>query len=109
MATNKTKRPILLAQAQRRGTNHKNSDRAGSMPVKASVYRAIAELNSGFEKVVQELQTLKSVSYFNHEQVAAMRNLICRVRAQANRDFITAMREREQVNAGYFDRMRLPG
>ena len=36
-----------------------------------------------------------------------MRDLICRIRARANRDFTTAMHEREKVNAGYFDRMRL--
>ncbi|HET9285469.1 MAG TPA: hypothetical protein VFR24_26260 [Candidatus Angelobacter sp.] len=77
------------------------------MPVKAHVYRAIAELNGGFEKVVQELQTLRSINYLNSERVAAIRDLICRIRARANRDFITAMHEREKANAGYFDRMRL--
>ena len=28
------------------------------MPVKAHAYRTIAELNGGFEKVIQELETL---------------------------------------------------
>lgn len=108
MATNKAKRPILLAQPKRHKSNRKTkANPTELMPVKAYVYRAIAELNGGFEKVVQELQTLRSVNYFNRERVADMRDLICRIRARANRDFTTAMREREKVNAGYFERMRL--
>ena len=67
MATNKAKRPILLAQPQpqpqrRKGNRKNNPDPTKLMPVKAYVYRAIGELNGGFEKVVQELQTLRSVN-----------------------------------------------
>jgi hypothetical protein len=75
------------------------------MPIKAYVYRAIAEMNGGFEKVVQELQTLGSVGYLRSQRVTAMRELICRVRAQANRDFTMAMHDREAANAGYFERV----
>jgi hypothetical protein len=32
-----------------------------------------------------------------------MRELICRVRAEANRDFTTAMHEQEKANARYFE------
>ena len=68
------------------------------MPVKAHVYRSIAELNGGFEKVVQELQTLGGLSLFRSSGLTAMRELICRMRAQANRDFARA--DREKANAG---------
>jgi hypothetical protein len=34
-----------------------------------------------------------------------MHDLICRVRAQANRDFIMALHDREMANAAYFDRL----
>jgi hypothetical protein len=34
------------------------------MPVKAHVYRAIAELNGRFEKVIQDLQTPGRISLF---------------------------------------------
>lgn len=108
MATNKSKRPILLAQPKpqhkRRSTNPKtNPDPGGAMPIKAHIYRAIGELNVGFEKVVQELHTLSQVSFFRPAHVTSMRELICRVRAEANRDFTIAMHEREKANAGYFE------
>jgi len=77
MATSKAKRLINLAQPQprqaksglaggpkpqRRKLNPKTNDRMSEgarpegkavAPVKAHVYRSIAELNGGFEKVVQ--------------------------------------------------------
>jgi hypothetical protein len=68
-------------------------------PVKAHVYHSIAELNSGFEKVVQELQTLGGISLFRSSGLTAMRELICRMRAQANRDFARAIHEREKQNS----------
>ena len=102
MATSKAKRPVPLAQPQRRSPN---PEPAELMPVKAHVYRAIAELNDGFEKVVRDLQTLERVSFFSSDQVTAMHDLICRVRAQANRDFIMAIHDREIANAGHFDRL----
>jgi hypothetical protein len=102
MAMNKAKRPILLAQPkpQRRSTNPKtNPDPAGLMPVKANVYRAMAELNGGFQTVIHELQVLGQVGFLRPHGVTEMRELLCRVRAQANRDFTMAMHEREKLNA----------
>jgi hypothetical protein len=133
MATSKAKRPVLLAQLtpQRHRLNPeqilrpKNGLRispAGSqspktrlharkaaqptelMPVKTHAYRTLAELNGGFDKVIQELHALGRVSYFRPDRVTAMRELICQIRAQANRDFTLAMHEREKDNAGYFER-----
>ena len=75
------------------------------LPVKAHAYRAIAELNGGFEKVVRDLQVLGEISYFRSDRVTAMHDLICRVRAQANRDFILALHKRETANAGHFGRL----
>ena len=109
MATSKAKRPILLAQPKpqhkRRSTNPKtNPDLAEVMPVKAHVYRAIGEMNSGFEKVVQELHTLSQVSFLGHKRVTALRELVCRVQHKANRDFTMAIHEREKANAEYFEK-----
>ena len=53
---------------------------------------------------IQELQTLAQVSFLRRERVSAMRELISRVRAEANRDFTIVMHERESVNAGYLER-----
>ena len=102
MATSKVKRPIFLAQPkpQRRGTNPQtNPDPAGLMPVKANVYRAMAELNDGFQTVIHELQVLEQVGFLRPHGVTEMRELICRIRATANRDFTRAVHEREKMNA----------
>jgi hypothetical protein len=76
------------------------------MPVKAHIYHSIAELNSGFEKVIQELQVLGTISLFRSSRLPAMRELICRMRAEANRDFAMAIHDREKVNAGQFVHQR---
>jgi arginine utilization protein RocB len=110
MATSKAKRPVSLAQLQRRSLNpnpRTSPEPTELMPVKAHAYRAIAELNGGFEKVIQELQTLGQISYFRSDSVTAMHDLICRARAQANRDFTMALHDREMANAGHFDRPRM--
>ena len=77
------------------------------MPIKSHVYRAIGELNVGFEKVVQELNTLSQVSFLRPARVTSMRELICRLRAEINRDFSMALNEREKANAGYFEGLSL--
>jgi hypothetical protein len=102
MATNKVKRSLPSAQLQR---HRPNPEPAELMPVKAHVYRAIAELNGGFEKVIQDLQTLGRISFFRSDSVTAMHDLVCRVRAQANRGFIMALHDREAANAGHFERL----
>lgn len=102
MASNKVKRTIPLAQPQRRSPN---SEPAALMPVKAHVYRAIAELNDGFEKVARDLQTIGRVSFFPSDRVTAMHDLISRIRAQANRDFMVAIQQRESANFCHFDRL----
>jgi hypothetical protein len=107
MAVPKAKRPIFLAQpqSQRRSPNPKPTpDPAGLMPVKANIYRAMAELNGGFQTVIHELQVLGQVGFLRPHGVTEMRELICRVRAQANRDFTMAMHDREKVNARFFDK-----
>lgn len=106
MATNKAKRTVLLAQPRRRSPNPEpHSHTEALMPVKAHVYRALGELNSGFEKVIQDLQTLGRISFFRADRVTTRHDLICRLRAEVNRDFITALHDRETANAAHFDRL----
>jgi hypothetical protein len=104
MATSKTKHNTALAQPQRHrlGKNAK-PEANGLMPVKAHIYRSIAELNGGFEKVIQELQILGGIGLFRFSRLKIMRELICRMRAEANRDFARAIHDREKINAGYFE------
>jgi hypothetical protein len=82
---------------QRRSANTETP--ATLMPVKANIYRAMAELNGGFQTVIHELQVLGQVGFLRAHGVTEMRELICRVRARANRDFTMAMHEREKTNA----------
>ncbi|HET9284945.1 MAG TPA: hypothetical protein VFR24_23585 [Candidatus Angelobacter sp.] len=112
MATSKAKHLIDLTQLTPKHQRHRTTpqpnskagtadkpEAAGLMPVKAHIYHSIAELNSGFEQVVRELQTLGGLNLFRASDVAAMRETICRMRAQANRDFALAIHDREKVNA----------
>ena len=104
MATSKAKHLIDLTQlTPRRAKSVRVGDKPetlGLMPVKAHIYHSIAELNSGFEQVVRELQTLGGLNLFRASDVTVMRETICRMRAQANRDFALAIHDREKVNAG---------
>jgi hypothetical protein len=102
MATNKAKRSIHLAQPERPRTHHKPAE---LMPVKAHVYRSIAELNGGFEKVIQDLQTLQRISFFRSGALDGMHHLIATLRAQANHQLMTVLTQREMSNAGYFGRV----
>ncbi|HWZ43431.1 MAG TPA: hypothetical protein VNW97_08125 [Candidatus Saccharimonadales bacterium] len=102
MATNKAKRLVSLAQPQRHNPTPRPVE---LMPVKGHVYRAIAELNGGFEKIIQDLQTLRGISFFRSDRMTALHDLICRVRAQASRDCIMILHDREMENAAYFDRL----
>jgi hypothetical protein len=77
----------------------------GTLPVKAYVYRAIAEMNAGFEKVIQDLNNLKQIAFFRSDPLREMHDLLCQVRAQANREFIAVLGQRETANATHFDRL----
>ena len=101
MAENKAKCSVHLAQAERPPLHPKSE----LMPVKVHVYRVIAELNSGFEKVIQELHNVRRISLFPAETVISMHNLICRLRAQANRAFLKTLHDRETANADQFERL----
>jgi hypothetical protein len=104
MATNKAKRSIHLAQPTRPSSNPEPA--AELMPVRAHVYRTIAELNLGFEKTLQELKVLQRISIFRSERLTAMHDLVCGIRAQANREFLGVLSQREMANADHFEGIR---
>jgi len=74
------------------------------MPVKAHVYRAVAELNGGFETVILEFGNLKQISYFRSDPLTAMYNQLLRIRAHANREFIGVLGAREGANSEHFEK-----
>lgn len=119
MASNKAKRSIHLAQlqAEHREPQHRdpkperrspNPETAGNravavMPVKTHIYRAIADLNAGFEKVMQDIGNLKQINFFPSDPLTAMQDSIGVIRAQANREFMDVLSRREGANATHFE------
>jgi hypothetical protein len=77
------------------------------MPVRAHVYRTIAEMNGGFEHVIEALQTMQRIKHLPADSLRGIENEIARIRAEANRDLITVLSEREEANAGHFGRLCL--
>jgi hypothetical protein len=71
-------------------------------PVKSHVYRAIADMNGGFEHALQGLQVLQENSFLCVGSLKGMRNLIGRLRAQANHELMAILGEREKANAGHY-------
>jgi hypothetical protein len=100
MAVNKVKRSIHLAQHQ-----PQTQPAAKLLPVKAYIYRAIAELNAGFELTLQELKRLQQVDFLPAARIAAMHTAVGELRAQANREFLSIISQRETANAGHFERL----
>ena len=109
MAVNKVKRSIHLAQPQPQ-TNPAptpNPQPTEPQPVRAHVYRTIAEMNGGFEQVIEALQTLKKIKHLPGENINGIENQIAQIRAEANRDLMAVLSERELANAGHFHRLCL--
>lgn len=116
MASNKVKRSLHLAQPTRLSPNQqpaphefRNQDVTHPespklMPVKVRAYRAMAELNAGFEKVIQELQSVRGTGYLPADEVTGMHNVICRIRAQANQRLTKVLHEREAANLEHFEK-----
>jgi hypothetical protein len=109
MATNKAKRSIHLAQPQRRSPNRRtlNNEPAALTPVKSHVYYAIAELNAGLEKAIQNLQALQDNHLFGASGLAEMNHILRAIRARANRHLTTAINQRETANTGHFQQLCL--
>ena len=97
--------PVGSQPRQTRPHARKAAQPAEQMPVRAHVYRTIAEMNDGFEHAVEGLQTLIKINYLRSDSLTGIQNLISRVRADANRELITVIHEREAANAGHFGRL----
>ena len=78
---------------------------AGPMPVKAHVYHTFAELNAAFDTVIHEFGNLKQINYFCSEPLTAMYKTLVRIRAQANREFLSVLSGREAANALHFQHL----
>ena len=104
MATNKVKRSIHQAQPERRSPNHEPAE---LMPVRSHVYHAIAELNAGLEKAIQNLQNLQQNHLFRASGLTAMNRILRGIRARANCQLMMVLNERETANASQFQQLGL--
>jgi hypothetical protein len=109
MATNKAKRPFSLAQPQPQRPSLNPQPATAPMPVKSATYRALAELNAGFDKVLHDLGTLRQNSLFHSDALSALHQQLSVIRARANREVLSVLGERESANAGHFERLRGEG
>jgi hypothetical protein len=104
MARIKDKAAVSTQQSANTNSHTQNTETLE--PVKAHIYRALAELNGGFEKVIQDLKTLQQVSFLRSERLSDMHDLICGIRAEANHECLGILNDREAVNAGHFGGLR---
>ena len=74
-------------------------------PVGSRVYVAIAEVTSGFEKVIQYLHVLEQCNYFPADIVTAWLNSVQHLQADANSHLLEILADRELNNSSYFDRL----
>ena len=100
MARIKDKAAVRTQQSAQTNPHPQNTEPL--MPVKAHIYRALAELNGGFEKVIQDLKNLQQVGFLRSQRLAGMHDLICGIRAEANHECLGILNDRETANAGHF-------
>ena len=113
MAVNKSKRSIHLAQQQLQHAGSKAkrtrlSPRSTELqPVRAHVYRTIAEMNGGFEQAMEALQTLEKIKHLPAATLNWIGNQTGLIRAEANRDLMAALSRRELANTSHFHHLSL--
>jgi hypothetical protein len=77
------------------------------MPVRAHVYRTLAEMNHALELAIQGLDALVKINYFSSDTLHGTLRLLSQTRAQANRELISVLIERETANARHFQQLCL--
>jgi hypothetical protein len=75
------------------------------LPTTSSAYRAIANLNRGFEQDRRNLADLQGFNFFPEEDLLAWGNELGRLQADASLRLLEALHERLMNNALYYDRL----
>ena len=78
---------------------------AQPLPTTSSAYRAVANLNRGFEQDCRNLADLQQFNFFPEEDLLAWGNLLGRLQAEASLTLLEALRQRLMNNAFYYDRL----
>src|SRR5215472_12819492 len=71
----------------------------------SSAYRAIADLNRGFEQDRRNLADLQQFNFFPEEDLLAWGNILGRLQAEASLRLLDTIHERLMNNALYYDRL----
>ncbi len=75
------------------------------LPTTSSAYRAIANLNRGFEQDRRNLADLQEFNFFPEEDLIAWGNILGRLQAEASLRLIDTVHERLMTNALFYDRL----
>jgi hypothetical protein len=75
------------------------------LPTTSSAYRAIANLNRGFEQDRRNLAALQEFNFFPEEDLIAWGNILGRLQAEASLLLLETLDERLMNNALYYDRL----
>lgn len=75
------------------------------LPATSSAYRAIANLNRGFEQDRRNLADLQEFNFFPEEELIAWGNILGRLQAEASLRLLETLRDRLMNNALYYDRL----
>ncbi|HEY6352228.1 MAG TPA: hypothetical protein VI636_22755 [Candidatus Angelobacter sp.] len=74
-------------------------------PTTSSAYRAIANLNRGFEQDMRNLVALQGFNFFPEELLIAWGNMLHKLQAEASLRLIAVIHDRLMNNALYYDRL----
>ena len=75
------------------------------LPTTSSAYRAIAQLNRGFEQDIRNLKDLQEFNFFPEELLIAWGNVLHRMQAEASLRLLDSVHDRLMNNALYYDRL----
>lgn len=75
------------------------------LPTTSSAYRAIANLNRGFEQDRRNLADLQEFNFFPEQDLMAWGNFLGRLQAEASLRLLDTLRDRLMNNAMYYDRL----
>ena len=75
------------------------------LPTTSTAYRAIANLNRGFEQDTRNLEALQGFNFFPEEDLMAWGNILGRLQAEASLRLLETLRDRLMNNALYYDRL----
>jgi hypothetical protein len=80
-------------------------DHVQPLPVPTSAYRAVANLNRGFEQDTRNLKDLQEFNFFPEELLTAWGNMLHKLQAEASRRLMDVIHRRLMNNALYYDRL----